>query len=319
MSESPDGSVYSLPRYLQALCQATGGRFSVLAVRLGEEIAGGVALYEQDGRLGTYVAPRLLLYYNGVVLRRYATKYPSEQTSRHLKALAALTSALQARGYARLSLHCRSSFTDARPFTAAGWTASPQYSYVVDVRRLETAWARVEQNLRRLVTRCEREGMTVADDDDFDAFYRLHTATLDRKAAPSYLPEPAFRKYFQTLRAEGLCRLYHARLPDGRAVASQLVLLGPHKVSHSVVAAADTEFLRSGASAFLRWRVLAAVSGLGYEANDLTDAGLNPVTHFKSQLGGDLHQNLVLEAPQSLAYRLGTGLRRTARRLRGRA
>jgi hypothetical protein len=314
---SPDGSLYSTTRYLEVLGQATGGRFSIVAARLGDELAGGVGLFESDSRWGAYVAPRPLLYYNGVVQRRYATKYPSEQTSRHLKASAAIASALKERCYARLSLHCRSSFTDARPFLAAGFKASPQYSYVVDVRRLETAWSRVEQNLRRLVTRCEHEGMTVADDEDFDAFYRLHAATLDRKAAPTYLPEAAFRTYFETLRGEGLCRLYHARLPGGRAVASQLVLLGPHKVSHSVAAAADVAFLRSGASAFLRWRVLAAVSALGYEANDLTDAGLNPVTHFKSQLGGDLHQNLVLEAPQSRWFRVGTSLAGAARRILG--
>ena len=36
---------------------------------------------------------------------------------------------------------------------------------------------------------------------------------------------------------------------------------------------------------------------MGYVANDLTDAALNPVAHFKSQLGGDLELCLILEKP----------------------
>jgi hypothetical protein len=318
LAESPDGTVYGLPRYLEILCQALGGRFSVLVARRGGEVAAGVALYECASRWGTMVAHRPLLYYNGVVARRYETRYSSEQTGRQLKVLSALVQVLNARGYARLTLHSPRSFSDVRPFLAAGWTATPQYTYVVSIRDLELAWSRVEQNLRRLVKRCEREGLLAVEDGDFESFYRLHSGTMDRKERQRYLSEAAFRRYVETLRAEGLARLYHARLPNGRAVATQLVLLGSGPVSHTAAAAADSEGLRSGASAFLRWRVFEALSALGYAANDLTDAALNPVTRFKSQLGGELHQSLALDGPRSRLYRVGHGAVELARRLAGR-
>ncbi|HEU5466471.1 MAG TPA: hypothetical protein VFU75_06240, partial [Gemmatimonadales bacterium] len=47
IAAAPGGSVYSTPGYLDALCTAAGGRFRLLAARQGEEIAGGVALYER--------------------------------------------------------------------------------------------------------------------------------------------------------------------------------------------------------------------------------------------------------------------------------
>jgi hypothetical protein len=47
------------------------------------------------------------------------------------------------------------------------------------------------------------------------------------------------------------------------------------------------------------------LAALGYKANDLTDATLNPVTHFKSQFGGTLEQSLVVQSPQSRRYRWG--------------
>jgi Acetyltransferase (GNAT) domain len=305
VSGSPDGSIFSLPQYLEVLCRAAGGRFAILGVRHGDALAGGVALYERDSRWGAHVSPRLLLSYNGVVLRRHETRYPSQQTARHIRIMDGLADALSHRGYARITLNCRSSITDVRPFLAAGWSAAPYYTYIVPIADLGLLWSRIEQNLRRLIKRCEKDGMTVTDDDDFEAFFRMHLNTMERKNLGPYLPEPAFRRYFDTLRSANLCRLYYGRLPDGRSIAAQLVLLGPSPVTHTVTTAVDPEFLRTGVAAFLRWKVFEAVSKLGFSGNDLTGAGLNPVTHFKSQLGGDLTLFLVLDSPRSLRCRLG--------------
>jgi hypothetical protein len=325
IESSPHGTVYAQPRYLDTLCSAAGGRFVVLGARHGDELAGGVALYETESRFGRVVAPRLLLYYNGPVLRPYGTRYPSEQSARHVKTLRALERAIASRRYARVTLTSMATFTDARPFVAAGWSTGLQYTYAVDIGEPVKQWTRVEQNLRRLIQRCEREGFDCVDDDDFDAFYALHERTMDRKGQGSYLPAEGFRRYFDGLRGAGLCRLFHARAPGGRVVASQLVLLGARGLCHLVAASADEAFLRSGASAFLRWKSFEALAASGYRTADLTDASLNAVTHFKSQLGGELQTLVVLDAPRRLAYRVGTPtaalyrrVRTTLNRVRGR-
>jgi len=306
VAASPDGSIYSTPQYLDVLCGTAGGRFQVLAVERGDELAGGVALFERDSAFGRYVAPRLLLYYNGLVLRRYDTKYPSERTARLTKVVAALEESMAGAGYGRISLRSRSTVTDVRAFLVRGWSAEPSYSYVVRLDDLKTQWGMVEQNMRRLIERCESQGLKAVDDDDFDSFYGLHEATMGRHELAAYLPRPAFAAYFQRLRQAGLCRLFHARLPDGRVAASQLVLLGTHPVTHTVSAAGDPAFSRLGAAAFLRWHAFEALATLGYAGNDLTDAGLNPVTHFKSQLGGELGLSLVLHSRGTRRYRWGT-------------
>jgi hypothetical protein len=83
-----------------------------------------------------------------------------------------------------------------------------------------------------------------------------------------------------------------------------MVLLGGHPITHTVAAVADPELLSLGATPFLRWRVCEALSAAGFEGNDLTDASLNEVTRFKSQMGGDLVMNLVLSSPDTLRYRV---------------
>jgi hypothetical protein len=311
--ESPDGGVYALPEYLDVLCRFAGGRFRVLAVRQGGELAGGVALYERDSRYGAYVAPRRLLHYNGLVLRRYPTRYPSEQTARGLKTMAALAGALAARRYAWATLLCPGSVVDVRPLLAAGWSASPRFTYVVALGDRARLWSRIEHNLKRLIKRCEAEGVAMVEDDDVETCYRLHADTMRRTGQEPYLPERAFRGWFEALRAHGLARLFHARHPDGRALASQLVLLGGPR-THTVVAGTDFERRQMGGSAFLRWKAFDALADAGYASNDLTDASLGPVAHFKSQLGGDLELCLSLDAPRAWRFRLGHGLATGARR-----
>lgn len=303
VERSAEGSLYATPDYLIALCRATGGTFKILAALRGEEIVGGVPLYEQRGPAGPIVHNRLLLYYNGLVLREYDTRYPSERTSRQIAAMEALAAHLHASDYATLALYNRA-IVDVRPFLRRGWDARPSYSYVVDLHDLPAAWGRVVQNLRRLIGRAEQHGVVCTDEDDFDAFFRLHDMVHQRKEAPLYLPYDRFREYFQTLRARDLCRLFLARLPDGTPAAGQLVLLGRHPVSHTVCAGADAQSLNLGTTPFLRWKAFERLAALGYKGNDLTDAALNDVTRFKSQFGGTLTVNMMVARPVSRWTRL---------------
>ena len=305
VTQSPDGSVYSLPDYLDALCTAAGGQYRVLVAERDGHIVGGIALYERASRSGAFVAPRRLLYYNGIALMPHETKYPSQRTSWQLQTLTALEQALSALPYARLRFKNRSTLDDVRVFLSRHWSVDPIYTYVVDLSDLEVAWARVDKNQRRLIGRCTEQGLVVTMDDDFDPFFRLHEQTHDRKGGPLYLPRDAFRVFVERLRSKSLCRLYHVRLPDGRVVASQLVLASEHPVTHTVCCGADAEFMNLGASAFLRWKVFEDLAHAGYKANDLTDAELNPVTHFKSQLGGDLTLCFELARADRLRLRLG--------------
>lgn len=230
--------------------------------------------------------------------------------------MTAIADALRRGRYGSVALRCRSSITDVRPFLAAGWSAKPGYTYVVAIDDLDASWSRMEHNLRRLVQRCEKEGYTITDSSDFDSFYRLHAATMARRELASYLSGPAFRQYFELLRERNLCRLFNAQLSDGRVAATQLVLLGPGRVCHTVAAAAHPEFVPSGVNAFLRWKSFQAMRSLGYQGNDLTNAGLDEVSHFKSQLGGALEVCFLLSSPESATFRIARGTQVTYRRMR---
>jgi hypothetical protein len=302
VAEAPSGSVYSLPAYLRILCDVTCAHFRIFGAFKGTELQGGMAVYEASSKIGVVASNRLLLYYHSPVLREFPSQYPSERTSRQLPIMAGLIDELDRQSYAHLLLHVRHPLTDMRPFLAKGWRVKPNYSYVVPIEDLKVAYGKIEQNLRRLIERADKNGLTFTDDDDFDSFYHLHEDTHRRKGAPLYLPKESFRRYFTALKAANLGRLFHARLADGKVAASQLVLTGPHPVTHSVCAAADANSLSLGSTPFLRWKAFETLSQLGYKGNDLTDAALNDVTRFKSQFGGELVNNWVIVKPESRKY-----------------
>ncbi len=317
VADAPAGSPYSTPEYLDALCSAAGGSFRILGVWRGDELVGGVGLYERVARSGTWVWPRLLLYYNGPVLRQFDTRYPSQRTSRTVEALHALIRALAERRYASVILKGRAPLDDVRPFISNGWEVRPSYTYVVELTDLAAQWGRVEQNLRRLVERGRQQGLLFVEDDDFAGFYALHSATLGRRDVAAYLPRDPFARWFERLHAQKIARLYHARMPDGRIAATQLVLVGAHRVTHTISAAADPALQSSGANPFLRWHAFEALAKEGYTGNDLTDAALNPVTHFKAQFGGNLALTFVAASVPSRAWRVGRAAEQVYRRARG--
>lgn len=310
VSVSPQGSIYSTPEYLDLLCAVAGGRFTLRGVYRGAELVGGIALYLDRRPYGTAVSNRLLLYYNSLILAPAKSRYPAQNTARGLETLTLLAEDLAQLKYARLRLHNRDTLTDVRPFFSTGWTVRPGYTYVVDLTDLDQLQQRIDKNFRRLIKRCGDDGVTVTTDDDFDAFYDLHYQTHLRKGSPLYLPRDAFREYYQRLNALNLCRLFNARLPEGRVVATQLVLLGNHPVCHTVCAGADPEYLARGTTPFLRWQSFIELAKAGYHGCDLTDAELNPVTRFKSQLGAELKMNLIISRPDKFAYRIGHQLQR---------
>ncbi len=319
---SPQGSIYSTPEYLAILCTATNGRFEIVGVFRGDELCGGIGLYQQNSRFGAIISNRLLLYYNGIVLQELSTQYPSRETAQTLELLTALEKYLSRLGRARLRVHNRWPEMDARVFSASGWQVNPTYSYVVPLTDLDELWERLDKNSRRLIGRCEKRDVKLTIDDDFDSFYRLHHQTHVRKGAPLYLPEKEYREYFESLHTLTWCRLYHLRNNENQSLATQLALTGDHPVTHTVCAGADPDFLDWGTTCYLRWQAFKDLADAGYEANDLTDAALNPVTKFKSLLGGDLTMNLVVSRPDSRTHRWGTGatkfLRRGTRFLRRR-
>lgn len=308
------GSVYHTARYLDLYSRVAGGQFRLLVVERGDQWLGGLALHERRGRWSSTAGNRLLLQYNGIVPFADPSTYPSERTARIVALQVALVGWLQNYKIDHIHWLGRAPLSDWRTFIQGGWTARPHWTYVIPITHLDDQFNRVERNLRRLIKRCEQSDYRFANELDFGGFHQLHVRTRERKGARQYLPPPALKRWHELAASAGLLTQYNVRSPNGQLAATQLVLHSNHPVTHTVMAAADGELQKTGANAMLRWRACVDLSARGFQGNDLTDADLNPVTHFKSQLGGNLEVNWLISRRDSRRHRWQTALRRLLRR-----
>jgi hypothetical protein len=288
VDQSCQGSVYSKSIFLQALSEAGRTDFEILSVWKGQEIMGGVGLHYRESRFGRIVHPRGLLYYNGLVLKKFDSRYPSKLTYKHIGIVEALLDTLRETPFAAVELSNRAALTDARAFIWSGWSTWVQYTYEVPIFNLDQLWEKTEQNIRRLITRCKQSGMRMHSSDEFELFFELHKASYARKHLGPYLPLDRFKKLYEILCSHDYAQLFFILSPEGKPLAAQIVLFSDHPVTHTWAAGADPEALSTGASALLRWEVFQELSRRGYTHNDLTDAMNISVAKFKSQFGGDL-------------------------------
>ena len=185
------GSIYSTARYLDILCRTAGGTFSVAAIEDGGAFIAGMGLYRQRIHGHEVLSRRMLLHYNGIVLRDdlLALEVPP---SRSLTALDAFCGFLGRQKTAAVILNCRDGRQDFRPFLDRGWQVKPSYTIVVPTADTSELWRRFDSNVRRLVRRAEAAGCTVEPDNDFNAFYRAHEEVHRRKGRRSISQERRF-------------------------------------------------------------------------------------------------------------------------------
>lgn len=301
---SNQGSIYNKSFFLQALCEAAGTQFRILTIWKGEEILGGIGLHFAKSQYGDLVHSRGLLYYNGLVLRNFDTKYPSSLTYRQIEIVQPLLQELDDKKYASIELTNRHTLTDARPFIWDGWHVGLRYTYEVPIHDLNKLWDGAEQNIRRLIKRCDQAGMQLVTNDDFKTFYGFHLATCQRKRLSPYLPFERFKTLYTALKMRGCAQIFFAVLPDGKPIAAQIVLSTSHPVTHTWAAGSDAEHLDTGAAAFLRWKVFEDLNKRGFQSNDLTDAMEPHVAKFKSQFGGNLVPCFMVSKINSRALRI---------------
>lgn len=294
VDESPQGSIYSQSYFLESFCKVSGGQFRILGVYQHDELQGGIGLHYHKSRYGDRIRLQAPLYYNGIVLKRFDSKYPSINSSKEAEVIRAILGELEGGTYASAELGNRFTFEDPRLLLQRGWQVWPRYTYIVSIQDLNRQWEKVEQNLRRLISRCEKEGMTLEPSNDADKFYSMYASTYHRKGVQPYVSREQFLNLHDALSKRDACQIYFATTATGKRAAGEIVLMSKHPVTHTWMAGSDPEFLRSGASAFLRWKAFEDLNRRGYECNDLTDAMNETVAKFKSQFGGDLKPSFVL-------------------------
>lgn len=201
------------------------------------------------------------------------------------------------------------------PFVYFGFRDISTLSRVLDLRKGEEGlWKELSATTRNIVRRCRDEGYTVEPVEwpsYLDQYYEAHVETYNRTGVP---PHP--RAYFESIAniaaAQGLCRLWASRAPDGH-IASFANIARYERTYYYWTACSRTDDLGGGINRLLLWTAIADAARSSGEWFDMGDvfpgvttgktAGLST---FKSKFGGGdrRHFGAMLEIPQPEAKQI---------------
>ncbi|MBA2255037.1 MAG: peptidoglycan bridge formation glycyltransferase FemA/FemB family protein [Chloroflexi bacterium] len=213
----------------------------------------------------------------------------------------------------------------AAAFGAAGWRPAktwidPESTRILDLRRPEDElWGDLRSKWRQYVQKARRAGVVVVEGgvSDLEEFHAVLVETAER-AGFAYRTLASYRRIFELFAATGRARLLIARLPDGSAGATLMLIrcggrvVEPYGGMTPAGAAARANYL-------VKWEAIRSSREAGAWSYDMWGL-VNPgIAQFKAGFGGrEIHYvgawDLVRLPPLRTAMHLA---RRFRRRLAG--
>jgi hypothetical protein len=276
VAASPQGSVFSLTPYLEAL----GCRFRLLVVRRGKEIFAGVPLVR--GNLGAYALP-LFVKYAGVLfapLPGNSLTQASRRYELHEQLLPVL------RQYRSFEYNFHPAYDNWLALRWAGYRQSTLYTYRLSAERVGTWRHESHSRVRRHLRAADRRQLTCDVRANYDeGIYDLVMAPYRQRKTLPPKGRAAMKRFVTSLMESGLARVWQAVSSDGVRQCAALVpedWQWVYLLAHGCRAKADPT-----ANTYLIAQIIEDALGrrLGF---DFEGSVIPPIEHYYRGFGGDL-------------------------------
>ena len=197
VAASPTGSAYSLPAYLDALAAPPAGG-SASSPRAAATSSSAGSRSTSARRVSASSSARVCSSTTtGSSCGRRRRGIPPSAPSRKCKTVDCARRGLEQRSASAASSSAHAAVHGRATIPGPRMDGDAVVQLRRPARRPRGQWGRDEQNLRRLVGRCEREG-SVPSDERVRSVLRAPFRAHERKGAPLYLPADAFRAYYES-------------------------------------------------------------------------------------------------------------------------
>jgi|GEM_PF-2242752 hypothetical protein len=315
VASSPEGSPFATTTFLRAFAGALGAVAEVWILRKGDNRLAALPLlhrkrFGRKSNQGIPLVPYIPVIFGPAVL---ASTYSSGNFSHYLSIVRRFLEPL-AREYGSVNLRLMPGALDARPWLWAGWSARPDYTYIIQL----TAEPRFARASRRSIRKAQEAGVTLDLAWDLETHCRLLRGTTERQGIWIGMPHDAFCQAANALAEAGLALMATARDAAGEPMASRIELGIPGTATvYDWTAGTNPRNLSLGASAWLMAQIFDRCAARGWSQWDLCGASYENIAKYKSEFGGDLRATFSLASPRTLpeAFR-EEGLRFASRALR---
>lgn len=274
---APSASPFGALAYAEAAAEAFGLRARPFGVEQDGALVAALVAYEK--RRGPY---RLAVVPPLTPITPVLLAEPPAEADVHARRspLDALIAGLDGHFHA-LGFRLQPEITDVRPFTWAGYTASPRYTYAQPLGPTEAFLAGASKMVRRRIRR-EADRFELAEaSDQLDVLGRLEAEVYDRQGTVSPLDPTQRDVFLRRLLGADLGRLFVLReTATGEAVGARVVVTDGTAAFFTIAASRPGPAM-TVMTHLVRERLVEA----GVQSLDLVGANLPTVAEFKRSFG----------------------------------
>ena len=152
------------------------------------------------------------------------------------------------------------------PFHWQGYRQSTRYTYLLEEKDEETIWRGLEDKVRNVIRKAEKEGLRVGEETELSVLRQVCRSTFGRQGMSSPFERPLLDSLHAAISSRRLGRILAARDADD-AVHAALYLVWDQDAAYCWIMGADTRLRRSGAVQLLLWQAIRRAISMGKTFN----------------------------------------------------
>lgn len=313
------GSIGATPfassTYLRCMAELLGREVKAFVVERGNDVLAGIAVIARC-RLGSRAVvwvpatPYSALFYSRSA---FASPNPGKHTSEHISLSQLIIGSLRER-FPSIFLETHPDIDDVRPWLWDGWSASPSFTYVLNL----SGELLLGYNAKSKARKFERSGGMLLSEWAPEECWKVLEMTLQRQSVSLGLKREQFLKLSSAMHERGQAWMIRA-VDRGRTISARIQLcIQGSATAYDWVAGSSPEGLALGANIANVLRVIDECRERNYSLWNMCGANFETVAKFKSQFGGDLVHGFALQSPRPMMYALEARMRLQAARIRRR-
>ena len=276
ITKSPQGTIFSSPEWLEAVCP---GNWEYLCVE-GEKsikICMPIITTRKYGVSILNMPP--LTQSLGILLPLEEGKY-AEALSRNMNRMNELLAKLPSSAYFMQRFH--PSFKNWLPFYWNGFKQTTRYTYIIeDLTNIDNVWNGFRSNIRQEIRKAEKQ-LVIEQSNDFDALSFCIKSTFERQAVKEFNFK-MLERIFQTCDNLDCGKIFLVRNKNGD-LCGGVYIVWDNKSSYYLSGGSPEHFRTTGAMSFLIWEAIKFSSKITKQFN-FEGSMIRPIERFFRAFG----------------------------------
>lgn len=280
VESSPQGTIFSTTTWLDAV----NCNYKVLSCYFGEELVGGIAFAERKWGPFKYIYIPKLTRYNGIIIKDCSKLNSVHRLTLEYEVAGEIAQYLR-KHYNAVNISNHINLKDIRPFIQNRFDTTVNYTFVVDLTKIQDTWSRIKNSVRRQIRSAQKE-LRVEIEYHTRNLFQMYKETYERQKLQVSIGAGELERIYNALAGKDRAQIYSVKDIDGNIHSSSLVVWDT-KSAYYLVGGASNSFRDSNAYSLMLWRVMEDMSQRVPKI-DLVGANIPVISDYKKKFGGSL-------------------------------